>query len=589
MEFTSIFVVCLWYFVQLACIAKAPTTADQITLKKFGCASIALVASFGNHFLAHAIFAILGYFLYGTWKEAQHSDLPGEPSATHITGLLSHLLRFLLETLSAAFFPEPEGFSKGFSCPNTHWDDENESDDPDVTIEPAHAHVRQANSGHLLKKVKELSKSNEASIAHIDKMIEQRNELNVEAKRLSGQNFDLRRQLELYEIGAVLQKETDQVIQAKQLLSDLRATTSFEISELKGKLAHSETVIKAYRQRQMEGEEREKKKDEEIESLRRVEQSTEAKLFSLDMIIATLHELSAKGGPMTEATVYVMNELVRSNIPIEHLQIDLGKFAYYVKYVGLQWSKLGRLVGGFRATLAMHLGGDSCKRLVFIHNCGSEESMPILSLKNRQQLEHACNDLEVRYASRNTGYSGPVATAGSSSVRQPAVVGPGSLVPLAGSTSGGLTIKGTAAAPRVQRETNVFFSGKAIPSGGRGTLRQTLRPMKESSASNKAASPAAGVRKRSASPDQGINIEGAASTNENPFVRAAAAMAQKGAQTVAPGSGPFAPAKNPFDRYVGSANTVPQNRGAGSSFSIPIAPPSSFRGLARDTDSVHRL
>ncbi|KAF2445639.1 hypothetical protein P171DRAFT_443273 [Karstenula rhodostoma CBS 690.94] len=592
---------CAIYFAFIACVASAPTPSDQNKLKFFGCLSIVITAHF-DHRPAFAMAAMLGYILYNAWNKAQHSD-------------------------SAAM-----GYPNGFSVSNDiHWDDEDDADDADVALEVVHAQDHQVNLGDLLKKVQEMDKSNETLLATIDRIAEECDELKAEKERLAGKNFDLNCRVNLYENSSILQKQIEKTEETKQLMADLIAETGTEISELKGKLAHSETVINEYRKLQGEAGEREKKKDEQIESFHRTDQSTEAKLRSLEIIIKTLHGLAEKGGPITEAAVYVMNELVRSNIPVDHLQIDLGKFAYYVQYVRLQWSQRGMMVGGFRATMSMYLGGNARNNLVFIHNDRTEEVMPPKSVNNRYDFEHACNELEVWYSCStdtgfsgsmvNTGFSGLMVTTCTPSAIQPSFAGPGptsstgsSLSPLPGSNSGGLTLNGATTATGAQQGTNyVTTAPKVIRGGGNGTLGQIIKDAKKKkNAPKEDASSSDSITKRakrSSSPDQGISIKGAAAPKKNPFEDALKEIAQKKLQAAVPASKPFA--NNPFDKNMNKANALPQNRGVnlGSSWSatstlssvpfpnlngssnafVPHSSSRAYRGLARDGDSIDML
>ncbi|KAK7187383.1 hypothetical protein PSPO01_06613 [Paraphaeosphaeria sporulosa] len=561
------FVISVWYFILLGCIAGAQVPSQYDTLKGFGCGAIALTACF-DHRPAFAIATLLGYFLYDAWKNKEDD-------------------------------PEnAKGSPNGFAVPNTDWDDEDDSDGSEVSIVVAHVEAPSVNAGDLLEKVQELNKSNEALLAANDRMAKERDQLETDNKRLSGLNFDLNSCVKLYKSGQTLKNVTKRVEEAEQRLADVNK----EKRHLRGEIAHLETVVEKYRELQGEAEERQKQLEEQINFFCRTDQSTEAKLNSLDIMVKTLHELASRGGQITDATVFVMNELVRVNIPATHLQIDLGKFAYYVKHVGLQWSKAGSIAGGFRASMSTYFGGDSRTNVVFIHHGGNQEVLPTRSAHNRQEFDHVCKDIEAEYLSSanivfsnsmagpgssglvyDTSYSSPVATASASQISQPPAIVSGSLPPLAGIHSTALANQGSMSTTQIQKRTDEFFR-KDIQSDNK----------KEAIAAAKnAASFSSGNTKQSANSDRGISIDGAPAGKQNPFQKAFAELAQQKAQTAAPApaSDPFA---NPFDKSMSRANALPQNRGSGMSFSIPTAPPSGgsrslARGSARDADSFDML
>ncbi|KAL5412847.1 hypothetical protein PMIN04_009676 [Paraphaeosphaeria minitans] len=631
MEFSWMqFAIFLWYFMQLACIGSAPTPSP---LNNFACAAIVLAACFSGHFLAHAMVVTSGYFLYDAWKKAHRPDSPvmslsfyPNSCFVQLRLLLGEILAALLHctcptegSLSCVSVPEinwneedepkDAGFPNGFSPPETHWDDEDDVPESSLVVFNAQGHS--ANSGDLLKKVQELSKSNKVMLAGNTRMTEERDQLKADNKHLFRQNFDLNSRLKMYQSGRSLDNTTKRAEEAEQRLADVNA----EKRNLQGEIDHLNTVIEEYLKLQSEAKEREKEHEEQINSFRRADQCSEAKLNSLDIIINTLHELAGRGGHITEATVFVLNELIRANIPATHLQIDLGKFAYYVKYVGLQWSKVGSMAGGYRASMSTYLGGDSRTNLVFIHNGGHQEAMPTRPVSNRQDFEQVCKDIEARFLSSNnivfssspactgfsrltvdTGHSCPVA---SSWINRPPIVGSGSLLPLAGSNSAALAIQGPKATTQLQERTNNFFGSRkgnqggdsGTVSGDSGALKRMAVEMKTDAeakqaaeAAKKAASSSGGIVKKSASSNQGISIKGASDAAKlNALEQAMAELVKERAQAAAatPASNPLA---NPFVKNMSNANALPQNRGAGMSFSIPIAPPSGgSRSLARDS------
>jgi hypothetical protein len=398
MEFFQI----LWYLVLLSVAAAVPIPQHIQMNQILGWTAVAISACFGIHDQAFIVVRVLGSLLYHAWDEARMVCSKGISIPDAIDSNDEDAVQDSEVPLRRS--AQPKRFPGEFSVPDdTNSDDEGAAQDPKILAQIAHAEGQQAHLDEMFRKNRELSKYNEALLADNDKLAKTCDRLEVENKRLSGANDDLDIQTKNHEIEsrvALAQEKTEQAVR-------IVFEKDQEIVALNSKLVQQDFVIKKYQTCHYETEKREKEKDEKIEGYHCFAQSTKEKLHTLDMILKTLHDMAKQGRKSFEPAIYMMDQLLRAGVTPRHLEIDLGRFAYYLTYFRLGWSNRGTLVGGFRATMAMILGRTSYNQLIFVHReTASQEVLPLAFIDNLQNLDLACQELELRYLA-STNICGP--------------------------------------------------------------------------------------------------------------------------------------------------------------------------------------
>lgn len=644
----------IWYIILASCLLRVPVPPHQELLKKFGVLAFAMAVYFGSHILAHGMVVLSVFFRWCAWGEAElknptavppdsdssdddtqpdpyhgatdagHTDSTAMPPASNLNGNPTRPDPLLHSSEATTDGPSSGGFS--VSVPESHWDEEDEvktygSSSGGVPGGFPHdsdtSELSSQNRDLLAENQKLLTKCNgmeanvkclrEANLADNQKHLTKRNELKTKVKCLEAANNDLDRRISLYLDGKVITNLKNKL----QAYKEHVAGHDEEKSKLNDVIAHQKTVIARCSKDFDELQEHSNKQKEQIDSHRRQDQDTEFRVNTLSAIVRTLHESVEKNGECSGAAIGLMFQLVNANIPVEHLEIDLGRFAYHVAFMRLQWSQQGKLVGGFRASMSAIFGVDSRTNLVFVHHNGHEEIMPVLSIHSISQFTAACNDIAA-------------ATASFSMIQLP-VGGAGFVVPLASPNPGVFAIQGATPNQSIQRGTDEFFgsskgtqaqnptvpSGNSSVSSGSGSVLSSTtpassgktagakgkkRPTKEELLNRTYPATPLGQKQMAADRKMLIELQNKRKQEEKEKKKLqeaakSAAAAEKSSANV--DAVKFSFAANPFDNIMGNANALPQNRGVGMTFSVPVAPPSSSRGLARgsarDADSLDRL
>lgn len=133
----------------------------------------------------------------------------------------------------------------------------------------------------------------------------------------------------------------------------------------------------------------------------------------------------------------MVTEFLRADVNPTHLNMDLSKFFWYMMYIEYDLAKIGSLVGGFKASMTMFLGGDARNQLTFVHHSGQKEMMPMADIRDPSELSKAAREVNPFLAPKSgPAPAAPVFPVPSNGQKRPiparAPPGPISQVPLNG-------------------------------------------------------------------------------------------------------------------------------------------------------------
>ncbi|KAJ4347284.1 uncharacterized protein N0V89_011224 [Didymosphaeria variabile] len=403
----------VYYLLQVSVFAKV-SNDHKDTSVIFPCICIVISASFGNHLPAFfmgvflSIFLIVRYHLF-TPRTPDSSDPPAKGSGP--------------ESGPAGEDPGSNivGFPNGFSVPDDS-DDEDDFVDPLITSLTWERDEETLNTriDTLTAMNEDLTADNEALAKQVYEWKEAYYSLEINSKAeyniVKGQNVELNRRINIYEAGRPLQFQTNRLNKANAVIMEKEQ----EIDRLTNQVKRLEDAAQ-FRHKCYEENSKLKAELDEKNILRAsAHQATEEKASALNTVVTLLHSMVEKGGLSLDPAVFIMYELLRSGINPQHLQVDLDKYIWYLRYVRLGYSQRGTIHGGFRATIAMFFGGEYRGNVFTKEMNGAEVVLP-LTPTSRLDLEQVGYEPEFPPATPINGATlpGPSVPPFPSNPRQP--------------------------------------------------------------------------------------------------------------------------------------------------------------------------
>ncbi|KAL1595169.1 hypothetical protein SLS60_009857 [Paraconiothyrium brasiliense] len=290
------------------------------------------------------------------------------------------------------------GFPKGITVPDES-DDEQDSENPGAKQDESSVGTR---TGTLTNRRENLAEPlDEWKRRYFDLESTYRDH-EAEYKFVLSQNVELNRRINIYERGDAVQNALDKLETAK---FDIQSRDC-QIEDLEYQVRRLQDRVDRRVECYEENAKLKAEQDEMKMSLARVSQVAEEKSSAFDKVVKILHEMVEKNGSSVEPVVWIMYQLIRSGINIQHLAVDLDKFFWYLKYVQPGNAQHGTIHGGFRASMSMYLGGDSRGSVFIKGHDGAEHHLPLQPVTHRD-LEQVCGIPCVPFNTATTGTNLP--------------------------------------------------------------------------------------------------------------------------------------------------------------------------------------